>query len=215
MQRIVLYGAGGFGRETAYLIDLYNYCFPGTYWFLGFLVDKEYYKPNQVVNGYPVLGTEEWLYENKDVHCVCTIAINEARERIQKRLTANGVEFETLIAPNLPVPPTAQFGKGCVIFGNVSVSVNCVLGDGVFVNNSVTLGHDVQIGSYSSVMPGTGISGGCRIGERANIGGHAFIVPHKTVGNDATIAAGSIVFRSVREGTTVLGNPAKRIEAIE
>lgn len=215
MQRIVLYGAGGFGRETAYLIDLYNYCFPGTYWFLGFLVDKEYYVPNQVVNGYPVLGTEEWLYENKDVHCVCTIAINEARERIQKKLMENGVEFETLIAPYLPMPPTAQIGKGCVISGNVAISVNCVLGDGVFINNSVTLGHDVQIGSYTSVMPGTGISGGCRIGERVNIGGHSFIVPHKTVGNDATVAAGSIVFRNVREGTTVLGNPAKRIEAIE
>lgn len=215
MKRIVLYGAGGFGRETAYLIDCINYSFPGTYWLLGFLVDKEYYEPNLTVNGYPLLGTEEWILNNKDVYCNCTIANNEARERIQKRLMAEGVQFETLIAPFLPIPPSARIGAGCVIQGNVSLSVNTVLGDGVFLNNSVTIGHDVHIGNYSAVMPGTGISGGCQIGEKVSIGGHAFIVPHKKIGEQAVIGAGSVVFRNVRAGATVLGNPAKRIECLE
>lgn len=215
MKRIVLYGAGGFGRETAYLIDMINYYFPGSYWFLGFLVDKEYYKPNQVINGYPVLGTEEWILNNKDVFCVCTIADNNTRERIQTNLMAQGVMFETLIAPYLPVPPTARIGAGCVISANVALSVNTIIGDGVFINNSVTIGHDVNIGDYTSVMPGTGISGNCRIGSKVSIGGHAFIVPKKVVGNGAVIAAGSIVFRNVKEGTTVLGNPAQRMEILE
>lgn len=215
MKRIVLYGAGGFARETAYLIDVINYSFPGSYWFLGFLVDEEYYKPNQVVNGYPVLGTSEWIKNNKDVFCVCCIANNEARSRIQTDLMNNGVQFETLIAPYLPVPPTARIGRGCVISGNVALSVNTVLGDGVFLNNSVTIGHDVVIGDYSSIMPGTGISGGCYIGKKVYIGGHAFLVPDKTVGDNAVIAAGSIVFRNVKEGTTVLGNPAQRMKELE
>lgn len=215
MKRIVLYGAGGFGRETAYLIDVINYCYPGSYWFLGFLVDEKYYNPNTVINGYPLLGTKDWILNNKDVACVCTIADNEARARIQTELMTQGVQFETLIAPNLPIPPTAKIGRGCVISGNVAISVNCNLGDGVFLNNSVTLGHDVEIGAYTSIMPGTGISGGCKIGEKVYIGGHAFIVPHKHIEDKAVVAAGSIVFRNVKTGTTVLGNPAKRIEALE
>lgn len=215
MKRIVIYGAGGFGRETAYLIDCINYSFPGAYWFLGFLVDKEYFQPNVVINGYPLLGSDEWILNNKDVYCVCAIANNEARERIQTGLMSEGVQFETLIAPYLPIPPTARIGRGCIISGNVALSVNTVLGDGVFLNNSVTIGHDVKIGSYSAVMPGTGISGKCDIGEKVSIGGHAFITPNKKIGNGAVIAAGSVVFRDVKEKTTVVGNPARRMECLE
>ena len=215
MKRIVLYGAGGFGREVAYMIDCINYSFPGSYWFLGFVVGKEYYEPNQVINGYPVLGTDEWLLANKDVYCVCTIADIEARAEVQERLSAQGVMFETLIAPYLPVPPSAVIGKGCVISGQTMISVNTKIGDGVFINSNVTLGHDVTIGNYCTVMPGTGISGNCTIGDKTFVGGHAFIVPGRKIGNRATVAAGSIVFTNVKEGTTVLGNPAKRIEALE
>ncbi len=215
MKRIVLYGAGGFGRETAYLIDVINYCNPGTYWFLGYLVDKEFYKPNVTINGYPLLGAEDWILNNKDVYCVCTIANNEIRERVQTTLTNKGVQFETLIAPYLPIPPSAKIGKGCVIFGNVSISVNTDIGDGVFLNTGVTIGHDVKLHNYTTIMPGTGISGECEIGEKVYIGGHAFIVPKRKVGNSAVIAAGSIVFRNVKAHTTVIGNPAKRMEALE
>ena len=35
------------------------------------------------------------------------------------------------------------------------------------------------------------------------------------IGNYATVAAGSIVFTNVKEGTVVLGNPAKRMKELE
>ena len=106
-------------------------------------------------------------------------------------------------------------GAGCVLYWNVGVSVNCKIGDGVLLNDSVKLGHDVVIGDYTAIMPGTSISGGCVIGEEVNIGGHAFVVPGKKVGNKARIAAGSVVFTNVRAGTTVLGNPARRMKELE
>ena len=215
MKRIVLYGAGGLGREVAHMINCINYCFPGSYWFLGFVVGTEYYEPNQVVDGFPVLGTEEWLLSNKDVYCVCAIADIAVRAEIQERLSAQGVMFETLIAPYLPIPPSVVIGRGCVISGQTMISVNTKIGDGVFINSNVTLGHDVTIGNFCTIMPGTGISGNCVIGDRVFIGGHAFIVPRRNVGNGVTVAAGSIVFTNVREGTVVLGNPAKRVEALE
>ena len=64
-------------------------------------------------------------------------------------------------------------------------------------------------------MPGTGISGGCVIGNEVDIGGHAYIVPGRKVGDGAKIAAGSIVFTNVKAGTIVLGNPAKRMKGLE
>lgn len=83
------------------------------------------------------------------------------------------------------------------------------------MNQMVNIGHDVTIGDYTAIMPMTGISGFCSIGKEVNIGGHAFVVPGRKVGDNATIAAGSIVFANVKASTTVLGNPARRMKAIE
>ena len=94
------------------------------------------------------------------------------------------------------------------------MSVNMNIEDGVFINSGVSLGHDVFIDKYSCIMPGTSISGYCKIGKQVTVGGHTFIVPGKNIGDRAIIAAGSVVFGNVKSGTTVLGNPAKRMSCL-
>ena len=101
------------------------------------------------------------------------------------------------------------------MYGGVTLAVNCRIGAGVVMNQMVNVGHDVVIGDYTAIMPFTGISGGCKIGSEVIIGGHAFIIPGRKVGDGATVAAGSIVFTNVKAGTTVLGNPAKRMKELE
>lgn len=214
MKKIVLYGAGGFGREVANMIEIMNLIKP-QYELIGFLVDKQYYKKDTFINGYPLLGDEEWLYNKKDIYCNCTIADSISRERIQGRLVQQGIRFLSLIAPDVYIPKSTMIGDGCIICGRSLISVNVTIEEGVFLNSCVTIGHDVIIKKYASVMPGVGISGSCIIGERARIGGHAFIIPGKKVGSDAVVAAGSICFNNVKQNTTVLGNPAKRMRAIE
>ena len=215
VKKIVLIGAGGFGKEVAVIIEGINRR-EKKYELLGFLDDGERYGPGTVINGYPWLGRTDWILAHKDeVVCNCTISDAKTKAAIQRGLAAQGVRFETIIAPTAGVANYSEVGDGCVLYWNVGVSVNCKIGDGVLLNDGVTVGHDAVIGDYTSVMPGTGISGGCRIGEQVNIGGHAFIVPGKRVGDNARVAAGSVVFSNVRAGTTVLGNPAKRMRELE
>lgn len=215
MKKIVLYGAGGLGREAAGLIEYTNYINPNTYELMGFLVDEKYYKEGAKVHEYPVLGTADWLRGKSDVYCICTIADVFGRKRVMEKLSAMGTKFETLIAEGVIIPPSSQVGKGCVIFGYSLISSDCRIGDGVFINTYVSVGHDVVIGEYSSIMTGTGISGWVEIGEQVNIGGHAFIVPKKKIGDRAVVAAGSVVFSNVKTETTVLGNPARRMRELE
>lgn len=47
------------------------------------------------------------------------------------------------------------------------------------------------------------------------IGGHAYVIPRRKIGDDARIAAGSIVFNNIKAGTTVIGNSAKRMRELE
>ena len=217
MKKIVLIGAGGFGREVASIIEVLNSIKP-TYELLGFLDDGSQYHEGDMIDGYPWIGKKEWILEHKeDVVCNCTIANPKIKRKIQEELTSQGVVFETIIAYGGfgYIGPNTEIGPGCVFYGGVTISVDCKIGAGVVMNQMVNIGHDVVIGDYTTIMPFTGISGCCKIGSEVNIGGHAFIIPGKKVGDTATIAAGSIVFANVKAGTTVLGNPAKRMRELE
>ena len=215
MKKIVLIGAGGFGREVASIIEVLNSIKP-TYELLGFLDDGEQFHEDVSINRYPWLGKTNWIMDYKeDVVCNCTVGNPHTKAKIQRELTKKGVRFETIMAFGAFVAPYTKIGAGCVFYGFVMVGPNCKIGDGVLLNQNVNIGHDSVIGDYSTIMPYTGISGYCTVGSEVNIGGHAFIVPGRKVGNNATIAAGSIVFSNVKAGTTVLGNPAKRMRELE
>lgn len=177
MKNIVLYGASGFGKEVAYIIERINDIEP-TYNLLGFLDDGTQYHEGITINGYPWLGNGNWIIEHKDeCLCTCTIGYPKTKARIQRRLTELGVHFETIVAPDARLSPLCEIGSGSVIYGYTSISVNCKIGEGVLLNGRVSVGHDVEIGDFTTIMVGTGISGGCRIGSETNIGGHAFIIP--------------------------------------
>lgn len=215
MKKIVLYGAGGFGKEVAAIIETINEQKP-MYELLGFIDDGASLQIGDIINGYPLLGRKEWVLEHKDdIYCTCTIGNAKIKAVVQRELTKQNVKFETIMAVNSHVGKFTEIGCGCVFYKNVSISVNCKIGDGVLLNNGCTIGHDVTIGDYTTIMTGTGISGACKIGEEVSIGGHAFVVPGKKIGNRATVAAGSIVFTNVREGSLILGNPARRMKELE
>ena len=215
LKKLVLIGAGGFGREVASIIEVLNSIKP-RYDLLGFLDDSSQYHEGDLINGYPWLGDHNWILDHKeDVVCTCTIGSPKVRKMIQEELTEKGVVFETVIAHGGYIAPFSEVGPGCVFYGGVMISVNCRIGVGVVLNQMVNIGHDAIVGDYTAIMPFSGISGCCKIGSAVSIGGHAFIVPGRKVGDAATIAAGSIVFTNVKAGTTVLGNPAKRMKELE
>ena len=215
VKKIVLIGAGGCGREVAYLISEKNQR-KKTYELLGFLDDGPNFDRNSDINGYPWLGKSDWIIDHKeDIVCTCTIGDAAIKARVQRRLMEQGVHFETLIAISGGITPYTQIGPGCILYWNAGVSVNCKIGAGVLLNEGVKVGHDVTIGDYTSIMTGSAISGGCEIGDEVEIGGHAFVIPRRKIGSRAHVAAGSIVFSNVKAGTTVLGNPAKRMKELE
>ena len=218
MTNLVLFGAGGLGREVLLLLEAMSSVKtpPRSYKLLGFVVNEKYYRKNALVNGYPVLGTEEWLLKNKnDVVCCCSIGTPEARAKIQKELSEQGVNFVSLIHPTVRIPETTKIGKGCLIQAHTTVSADCVFGDGVFLNTYCTVGHDTHIGDYTCIMTATSISGNVKIGEEVRIGGHAYVIPGRKIGSYSTVAAGAVVFTNVKEKTTVIGNPAKRMSCLE
>jgi UDP-3-O-[3-hydroxymyristoyl] glucosamine N-acyltransferase len=99
-----------------------------------------------------------------------------------------------------------------VLVGMLSnVSPDVVLGIGVFLNGFGGVGHDSTVGDFSVIMTGSLIAGNVNIGNRVLIGTGSSLVQGLNVGDSAVICAGSIVLRDVKEGSKVIGNPAKAI----
>ncbi|NCB43734.1 MAG: acetyltransferase, partial [Clostridia bacterium] len=91
------------------------------------------------------------------------------------------------------------------------ISNDSSIEDFVTIQANAAVGHDVQIGSWCEIENSVFLGGGVIVGDGTTVHTHAMIKPRITVGSEATVAMGSVVIRSVPNGTTVFGNPAKRI----
>ena len=116
-------------------------------------------------------------------------------------------------------PFHCDYGFNIRIGAGVFLNFNCVVLDVV----AVTIGDDTQIGPAVQILTadhprepavrraGLELGRPVMIGRNVWIGGAALILPGVTVGNDAIVGAGAVVTRDVAAGTTVAGNPARRI----
>lgn len=217
MKKIVLIGAGGLAAEIIETINGINCYSPEEkYEIQGLVVEDQYYQEGMSCIGYPVVGTLGWLLDRKNEFvAICAVGIPSERARIQKDLMSKGIIFESVIAAGVYVSPTSVIGRGAYLAHGCVVSTKCTIGDGVLLNGGVIVGHDTTIGSYTCIMTRSDVGGRCSVGEEILVGAHAYIIPDRKIGDKSTIAAGSVVFSNVKSGTTVLGNPAKRLKCLE
>lgn len=209
-KKVVLFGAGGSGREIARLVEKINDV-EKTFDLLGF-IDDDPAMEGLVLNGVPVLGGTEWLVAHKDeVFCSVTIGLVDTRVKVCRRLADEGVRFVTLIDPSASIGNTVTIGQGCIVNENCELTVNIVVGDFVYLNSDTCLGHDDVVGDFTICNPHVQISGACTIGEGVTIGGMSFLAQGAKVGDYAVIAPGSVVYGRVKDHVHVMGNPARRI----
>lgn len=211
MQDLVLFGAGGLAREAAALIHDINKK-ENTFRLIAYAVDDIYYQEGMVIHGISVVS-RRWLIEHKDdLVCTCAVGYPQERRAVQKSLIQEGIRFVNLLHPTTRVGEGTVIGVGCIMEPWCDISADCRLGDGIFLNGDVNIGHDAILEDYVTCFPRCQISGKVQIGEAACIGSMTFINERRKIGAEAVVAPGSIVFGNVKEGTHVMGNPAKRIE---
>ena len=209
-KNLYIVGARGFGRELALAFPLWP-GFYDHYLIKGFLDDKA--DALVGLGEYPpiVSSVEDFSPGENDV-VVCGLGMVQWRRKYIEILLAKGARFETLVHPCSTVFPTARIGVGCLVMNNVLISANVRVDDFVLLHDNVVLGHDTKIGTHSVLENGVFAGGGVRVGSCATIHTRALIVPHQCVGNNAVVGAGSVVIRNVKDGSTVFGNPAQRID---
>ncbi len=211
MQQIVIIGTGGFGIETAFLIEEINRAKPRQWDLLGFLdedVDKHYRR----IGRYPVLGNPAWCIENPHVSAVCAIGNTSVRKRIVDTLEWVGIQFPNLIHPGVICYPGNVFGIGNIVSPGNILNINVKVGNHVCFETASTIGHEVVIKDFVSLMPGIKVSGNVVLEEGCYLGVGCTIIQGKRIGKYATVGAGAVVIEDVPPYSTVVGVPAKVIK---
>jgi len=203
MQRIVIVGAGGFGREVAWIVERINAVCP-TFELLGFCDDAED-KRDGFCGAYPLLGTIEAVAKKFGaLGFVCAVGNNKSRQAVALRAVAAGHKPVTVIDPSAMIAPDVVIGAGSYVGIGSVVSIAARLGEGVLVNHQVTVGHDVVVDDFAQLCPGVRVSGGCAVGEGVLMGSNACTIPGVRIGAWATVGAGSVALRDVPEGGSLI-----------
>jgi sugar O-acyltransferase (sialic acid O-acetyltransferase NeuD family) len=203
---LIIVGAGGLGREVLQWVKDINAAQPQ--WHIkGFIDDSE-----QPLAGYEcshsVIGTiREWKPAKNEVF-VCAIANPKTKEKLVNNMKLRGFRFISVIHPTAIIGDHNTIGEGLIMYPNARITVNTRIGNFVTLL-SAAIGHDAQIGDYTTISSACVVAGNSELGQRVFLGTNSVVIDNIRVADDAFIGAGSVVIVNVGENSRVIGNPAR------
>lgn len=216
LQKIVIIGFGGFAREVHWLLrEINSTQTEDSYKILGHVISD--IKPEtKIENG--LLGDFNWLEKNRDQWDSLALGIGTPQTRavLAKKIEESfgSVEWPTLIHPSVNLDyDSCEMARGVLLCANVIGTVNLKIQEFAMVNLACTLGHEAQIGPACVLNPSVNISGGVTIGRETLIGTGAQILQNLQIGENVSIGAGAVVTKNIDAGITVVGMPAKPMNA--
>lgn len=199
---LVILGAGGFARELLGWMRL-NY-----------LVNNEIKSFVQDGGGEKIAGIDVVDFDviRETVRFIVAVGDPGLKECLVKKALAKGWLPESYIDDTSVIGLDVKVGKGCIISPFCTVSSNVSLGDYVTLNCRAGVGHDSEIGEYTTLLGSNQVNGCVTVADRVLLGAGSIIHPGRKIGSSSVVGIGSVVLTNVKEKTTVFGNPAKKLK---
>ena len=158
----------------------------------------------------PLIGTIEDYTPQPDDVFVSSIG-GASRRACMEEIIRRGGEFMELIHQTARVYTNAKLGKGNFIGAYTVIGNDAEIGDYNMIQSYTVIGHDAKIGSWNRIDTHVTCVGGIVVEDDVNIHTSAVISHKVIVESGAHVGALSFVIRKVKAGTTVMGNPAKKL----
>lgn len=208
-ERLIIVGAGGFGREV---YALAHHCpdVVSRYELAGFLDDNP-----SALDGFDfpvgvIAGID--AYEPRPLDAfVIAVGTPALKARFATVLGEKGARFASVVHPSVLMFDNVQLGPGCIVYPHCIFTTNIRIGAHCAFYHFASLGHDVRVGDCAQLSAYCDLTGAVTAGERLFMGTHATVAPTLSLGNDVKIGAGAVVLKSLPDATTVFGNPARTI----
>jgi len=210
MDEIVIFGAGGFGREVAWIIEDINRV-GKRFELLGFVDDDPQMK-GRILNGYPVLGGIEYLERKRSLGIALGLGLPVARHKVMRRLEHLDLKYPNLIHPSAYIGPGVEFGIGNIVYIGCVLAPNCKLGNFCVLELKATVGHDAVLDDFASTAVGVDFGGYSHAAYGTYFGNHATVLPSIKIGAWTVVGAGAVVNRDLPENVVAVGVPARVIK---
>ena len=207
---LYIIGAGGFGREVAWLVERINEVKP-TWNIKGFIDDNESIwgiKEDE----YEVVGGCDYLKQLEDVYAVCAVGSARVRKLIVDKFKDSKVKFATVVDPSVIISKRVEIGEGTIICAGTIITVDIKIGNHVIINLDCTIGHDDVIEDFVTIYPSVNVSGNVVLGECSELGTGMQIIQGKSIVAGTIIGAGAVVIKDIDEAGTYVGSPTKKIK---
>lgn len=170
-------------------------------------------EPNAVIGRHVQIGKNSRVGANASVsHAI----IGEGTRLYPgARIGQDGFGFAIDPAGHVKVP---QLGR-VLIGDHVEVGANTcidrgagpdtVIGDGVWIDNCVQIGHNAKVGRGCVIVAQVGIAGSTTLEDYVVVAAQVGIAGHLTIGMGTRIAAQSGVIKDLPAGSEVVGSPAQ------
>lgn len=208
-KKIAIYGAGGFGREVAWLVS--SLAGAGTYEHVAYIDDGA--RDDRSLGGRPVVPWDHFTRMHSDALIGLAVGDPQVRRRLARRCSEAGYAFATLVHASVEMSPSVDLAAGSIVCCGTILTVDITVEQQVHINLGCTVGHDVRIGEFTTVSPGVHVSGNVHIGPSVFIGTGANIINGTTadplvIAEGTVIAAGACITKSTEPNCLYTGVPA-------
>ena len=178
-EKLLLVGAGGFGRMAAEQAMLRYDC--------AFVDDGQ--AVGTEICGIPVAGGLADLPELRKEYGLLVVGIgnNQFRAQVYEKAKALGYAFPNIIAPSAYISPYAKMGRGCVVLQNACIQNGASVGNGVLLNAGTEIHCDATVGDDALIYTNSVIRTGATVGNFVRIGSNCTICNNATVPDGADI----------------------------
>ncbi|MFM9009311.1 MAG: transferase [Planctomycetota bacterium] len=206
MQRILIVGAGGFGREV---LQWARAAWVNHASLIAGFLSADADTPSKTGRPLPIIADPAAFEPRPGDALVLAIGIPGVRRRVAEDLLARGAEFLTLVHPTAIVCAMETVGAGSVLCPGAIVSDSARLGRFCLVNYQASLAHDASAGDFSVLSPYAALAGGASIATDVFLGLHASVGPGVRVGARSKVAANSCALVDVPADVLVHGVPGR------
>ena len=191
--KLALFGYGGHAKEVASQIDDS----------IVFFVDDKY------ADG---ISKPISTFDPNEYMMMVAVADSKHRYDIVQRLPKETKYFTYIHPTVLIMSDDIKIGDGTFIGAYSILTTNINIGNHALLNRGNHIGHDTNIGSYFSAMPGAIVSGNVTIYDMVYMGTNSSIKEKLSIHSLVTIGSNAAVVKNIESSGTYVGVPVKKIK---
>ena len=215
--RLIVVGAGGFGRETLDIVAAHNAAVwhgrpahGSELWDVVGVVDDRDPDPDLIApHGVAYLGPISSIERFAGARYIAAVANPVVRARLIADIEPYGLVPATVIHPTAVVGSGLTIAPGSVVCSHVSIGASVSLGRHTQIGANCAVGHDCLVEERVTIYPGAMIGGNVTLCVGVQIGTGAAVIQGLTIGFDTFVGAGAAVVHDLPASVVAVGVPAR------